>query len=60
MIGWELLKFGVKSVAGCNYYKRESEAIVMKIRVMPWDRKSREHVMEQGYSRKYPARAEEK
>jgi hypothetical protein len=51
---WELLKFAIGRSVGIVYYRRESDTVVIKMRLMPWDKKGRRHFEQQGYQRTFP------
>lgn len=54
VILWELLKFTFKRMFSLTYYKRESEDVVIQVKVMPWDMDGQKHFTEQGYTREFP------
>lgn len=51
---WELLKLAFRSSIAITYYKRESDKVVLRIKVMPWDYTGKKHFEDQGYSREFP------
>ena len=51
---WELLKHALKDLLSRTYYRRESEDVVIRVKVMPWDKAGMTHFEEQGYTREFP------
>jgi hypothetical protein len=51
---WELGKYLLKSLFSIEYFKRESDEVVIKVKVMPWDISGKKHFLEQGYSKEFP------
>ena len=58
--GWEMLKHALRDHLGCTYFRRESSNVVIKVKVMPWDKSGKTHFQGQGYTREYPLDDEHK
>ena len=54
IVAWELIKYTVKSNFAVVYYKRESDEVVIKVKVMPWDSSGKKHFLAQGYTKEFP------
>lgn len=52
--GWELLRLALKQLFSLEYYRRESDEVVIRVKVLAWDKKGKKHFEEQGYTREYP------
>ena len=59
IVAWELGKMLLKSLFSVEYYKRESDEVIIKVKVMPWDTSGKKHFLEQGYTKEFPETHEE-
>jgi len=54
IVAWELGKMLMKGLVSVEYYKRESDEVIIKVKVMPWDSKGKKHFLDQGYTKEFP------
>lgn len=57
---WELLRIALKGMLSIAYYRREPGDVVIRVKVLPWDKKGRKHFEAQGYTQEFPETDEEK
>ena len=60
VVVWELVKYALKGMLSIAYYRREPGDVVIRVKVLPWDRKGRKHFEAQGYTETFPETDEEK